>query len=35
VCGTCKQEMHAEFFRIFLGIGHLEDWGSISDENWI
>jgi len=25
VCGTLKQEMHAEFFRNFLGNGHLED----------
>jgi len=34
-CGTCKQKIHAEFFRNFLGNGHLEDRGSSSDENWI
>jgi hypothetical protein len=25
VCGTRKQEMHAEFFQYFLENGHLED----------
>jgi hypothetical protein len=25
VCGTFKQEMHVEYFRNFLGYGHLED----------